>query len=1173
MAEAGTLDVIGRELAELLSPLTTMKEVRQIKQLMHQLGFELPPGVEDIGFAVLDVTALVDAIRALAEASPEDLEDELTAAGIYAELLIAGADLIQRVIQLANDLPSALAGTGNYLAATDLQNQLVPRLLDFLITRYVEKNVPELAATLRLLGLFDEHRFDADPAHYQPAHVRARVHYERVPMLFSDPLGLASEVYGWNTPSFDGRKFLGNVARFVNAFGAQARIRDMPRSVEERLSGGPVPTAELDPVPQLIVGRRRATAFGTWDFGTNLYVLRPTSPGASNAGIGVLPWLRGDIDVAIPLPGAGSLLSLLVESTIPISAGVSLRVRPDEPIEAEANLFEGFTNGISGGRVGVGVAIGRGLTEPIPIFSIPPGVRFEIGEGHVLVGGEKGPGGAFDFFFEVGLERAKLSIGTQGSDGFLSSIIPMEAMEFEFDFLLGYSPNRGVYFDGSASLETTIALDLELGPLSLEKLHLGLALDSGALKLETSITGGATVGPLAVTVERIGVETELRFTGGNLGPVDLRPPRFRPPNGLGIVIDAGPITGGGFLSLDYEKGRYAGILEISMFEISVTAIGLLDTKHEDGSDLPPPGFSFMLIVAVEFSPIQLGYGFTLNGVGGLAGIHRTFNTEALQSGLRSGALDSIMFPEDPVRNAPEIISNLQSIFPVQADRFVFGPMAIIGWGTPTLFRGELGIILELPAPIVIAILGQLSVDLPDPEAAIVRIRLDVLGIIDFGRKLFSIDAALRDSYVLAFSIYGEMALRVSWADPPSFALSIGGLNPHFPPPPGFPSLRRLGISLGAGDNPRISVEAYLAITSNSLQFGAMAELYAAAGEFSVRGWVGFDALIIFSPFSFRFDFDLGFSLSLGSKRIAGIAVQGALTGPNPFHVWGEASITILFFDVSVSFDATFGDEKPEELPQRDPWPELSAAIADARNWSASLPAGVYAAVTTRTPAGEDVPPLLHPMGTATLRQKVVPFNRELERFGEAAIQGARRFDIAEVRVGDESTSAWTPVEDYFAPGAIENLSPTEKLSRDSFEKMVAGIAAGSSHVEPTLSSGVRAKLEYETKIIDSPWDSRPAPFFMLARATQLATLGVGAKAKSLLSHTGRAQYADGPAVARKVGLDDETYVIASVADLSERADLGRVRSRSEAYQRLEAHLSANPKDRGRLQVVPLHEAA
>jgi len=50
---------------------------------------------------------------------------------------------------------------------------------------------------------------------------------------------------------------------------------------------------------------------------------------------------------------------------------------------------------------------------------------------------------------------------------------------------------------------------------------------------------------------------------------------------------------------------------------------------------------------------------------------------------------------------------------------------------------------------------------------------------------------------------------------------------------------------------------YLAVTSNTFQFGAKAELYAGAGPFNLHGWFGFDALFILSPLSFIVELDAG----------------------------------------------------------------------------------------------------------------------------------------------------------------------------------------------------------------------------------------------------------------------------------------------------------------------------
>ena len=83
----------------------------------------------------------------------------------------------------------------------------------------------------------------------------------------------------------------------------------------------------------------------------------------------------------------------------------------------------------------------------------------------------------------------------------------------------------------------------------------------------------------------------------------------------------------------------------------------------DGS----PGFSLLIIITAEFGTgIQLGFGFTLLGVGGLLGLNRTMRLQPLMEGVRTGAIDSVMFPRDVVANAPRIISDLRDVLPARS---------------------------------------------------------------------------------------------------------------------------------------------------------------------------------------------------------------------------------------------------------------------------------------------------------------------------------------------------------------------------------------------------------------------------------------------------------------------------------------------------------------------------
>jgi hypothetical protein len=115
----------------------------------------------------------------------------------------------------------------------------------------------------------------------------------------------------------------------------------------------------------------------------------------------------------------------------------------------------------------------------------------------------------------------------------------------------------------------------------------------------------------------------------------------------------------------------------------------------------------LIIITAEFTPaFQLGYGFTLNAVGGLLGLNRTMLLDVLRESVRTGAVTSIMFPQNVIANATRIISDLKAIFPPADGVFLIGPMGKIGWGTPTLISLSLGLIIEIPGNI--AILGILK---------------------------------------------------------------------------------------------------------------------------------------------------------------------------------------------------------------------------------------------------------------------------------------------------------------------------------------------------------------------------------------------------------------------------------------------------------------------------------
>ena len=178
----------------------------------------------------------------------------------------------------------------------------------------------------------------------------------------------------------------------------------------------------------------------------------------------------------------------------------------------------------------------------------------------------------------------------------------------------------------------------------------------------------------------------------------------------------------------------------------------------------------------------------MTGIGGLLAINRTFDEDALRAGLKNHTLDSVMFPKDPIRNAPQILSNLNKVFPPANGHHLFGPMVQIAWGTPPLITAESGVVLEFGARLRLLILAQIAAILPSRENDLVRLQMDAIGVIDFDQGTAALDATLYDSRLLKkFVLTGDMAMRLKWEGSPNFALAVGGLHPAFNPPPTFPS--------------------------------------------------------------------------------------------------------------------------------------------------------------------------------------------------------------------------------------------------------------------------------------------------------------------------------------------------------------------------------------------------
>jgi hypothetical protein len=754
-----------------------------------------------------------------------------------------------------------------------------------------------------------------------------------------------------------------------------------------------------------------------------------------------------------------------------------------------------------------------------------------------------------------------LGLAPADGDGFIQKILGSAPLSVAVTPRIGWSSASGVFLAGGEGLAITLPLSIQLGPLHVDRVELLLAAEAEATTLEARVSGGLALGPFALVVDGVGLsaalaQSEDAATGGINTSI-----AFLPPHGLGIALDLGELGGGGgYLYFDPAEASYAGVADVDLLGVGITAIGLLTTRLPGGAE----GWSLFLALSATFTGLQLGFGFTLNGVGGVAGIDRGVDIDALSDGVRSGALDSLLFPDDPVADAPRILSDLDAIFPPATGQYVFGPIAKIGWGTPTVATVDLGIVIQLPDPLTISLLGSFEAILPTADAAVLELRIDVAGTLDVTAGTLAIDASLHDSQVAGLALSGDVAIRAALVDQPSFLMSFGGWNPRFVPPANFPALDRLSVALDGGDALRIELAGYFAITSNSVQFGSSCDVWAHAVGLTVEGDFTFDALLQFDPFWFVVDLGFSVSVSSGSVDLLAVYLDFLLEGPQPWHALGTASVKILGIKTDFQVEATLGGSEPAVTRESiDVGALLVAALEDPAAWSEAPPDASGQAVTLSDAGGDTTELRVHPSGVVEVRERVAPLERDLERYGDATVTGVDHFSLSGASIGGAPASVVESLTDWFAPAQYFDLSETEKLSSASFEEMPCGLRIGDADADGGPASDF--ELGYEEIIRDPDVDAEERALDAIhVLASESLSLAVGRSPVARRRRAAGMPISGAPKSA--FGLIDVRYV---VSNATTGAVVGTVASGvSWSLARTSMIVAGDPG----LQVVPSYEA-
>lgn len=1145
-----TLDRIAIEFSKAIESISeAVSSNTAFETFMGELGWDIqviPNPIQNLGTAITDLQAKLAPI--LDESATIQDWDNLRTS-------------IKTLVELIADLQNEDFSSYNTLTNDNFVNIFPKQLVDYLLIRYLRSYQPVFFQIFRVLGVIN--------STYQPAsgsrtdYIKDEIIWSNLPLALSNTESLLAQVYGWGTMNFNTSDFLTRVQSLLNYLGVPAYVKLINPSEMSSLENGAIedgnPSRFQLNIPIFNAGSPSAAA----EAGVVISPLPAVS--SSLPGLALLPYINGAVSVNYQITPN---LLFNFASNLSVQGGIAAVKRPNEEIKIYTGYQDPSSTVQANGGLEMSLVNSNANGNPTLIIGSEGGSRIEYQVLSIESGLNFTSAGIGEIFIEFELVGGKAVISSGSADSFIKKLFPKNGVEADFQLTFGLSSVKGFYFKGAGGLEIFIPAHFTLGPLEFNGFKIAAVPANGTIPVKVGTDIKLQLGPFTAVVQDIGLQAIFDFPGsGNLGPVDLDL-GFKPPKGLGLTMKGETVSGGGFLSFNKDEGRYVGALELSIKDkIAIKAIGILTTKLPGGQ----PGYSLLLLITAEFQPIQLGFGFTLNGVGGLIALHRRMNTEALRNGVRNGTIDNILFPTDPVANINSIVSSLESVFPIAEGRYSFGPMAIIGWGTPTLITAELGLFFELPDVNEIALIGVIRAILPKEDKPILKLQIAFAGIINFEKKFITFDAAIFDSSIAGMALSGDMVFRLRWGDQPTFVLSVGGFHPKFPVPPlNIPSMRRLTVNLLGGDSPRLTLSTYFAITSNTAQFGAAIDLYwSITDNIKVLGHLGYDALFYFSPFRFQATIEASLSVERKGKTLFSVWLAGLLEGPTPWHVQGAVGFKVLGIQYDKDFDKTFGQSDYTTLPDVEVWPKLEAALKDKKNWQATMSTNVPLLVTVReiTTTGNQV--VVHPQGTLAVSQKVVPLNINISRFGNCRPDpdGYSYFSI-DISYPSQSNLPKTDLKEYFAPNEYFSLSESERLNRPSFELMTAG-AQVTSTSNALTSGGYRARqYDYETTVMDS----RRNPVKMM-NPTHLETAllkplsGGNASNNSPLNMPARMR---GGNSSSQFSIGGNTYALAQTSNLSQYGTT-TTGSYTEALALLENTLALNPALEGQLQVVNTFE--
>jgi hypothetical protein len=1139
------------------------------KEVLTYLGWpaaSLPAGYQAVGASAAGLRSTVAAL--LDNPSYEEL-----------------ATLAQRITELLTAIEQA-KGTIIGVPDPDIFKQ---QLIGLLVMEGTKRYLPAAYHLLCLLGIIESVSVGATATH--TAYTSPRLNLDNLTALLAQPGDYLTDYFGWGE-NFDLNTDLQlALLRFIKAIGGDAQLLNAD-GISARVTDGVADLAARGllylPLNRLVNGDVESlVSISLLPDSTITYTLQENY---ANAQVPLeLYKFDADNDAGVQVTNIGDIVndSLIINllsnafSPDPIDLGGDVQLKFADLRNALAFRIspEGitFANGssVALSSLSLNPAVALAYTPPTPLIFIgEPGktrVQADGVELSLSLSINRG------VKLELKLVNSQFVIKGSEGDSFLGSVLPDSTIALPLSVTL--SSLDGLRFNGANSFRLKSSPNRAIGPVLFKQVTLGLestATHDVAIRAHSDLE--VALGPVTVSASDVGASFTIKDI---TSPTDIAL-GFDLPKGLGINVESDAVNGGGYLFLDPDNHQYAGVAHLEIAagttSINVNALGILQTE------LPgrPDDYSLLLLITATFTPIQLGLGFTLNGLGGLLGVNRAADTDYLRGMVRQGQLKQLLFTDDVMDDPTGALALVDAAFPVAQGRYVIGLMAQLGWGSvANIITLDVALLVELPKPVRVLLLGVLQAVLPSEQNDKLKLRADFLGVVDFGAKRVSFDATLTDSHILSFALTGDLAFRLYQGDNPLFVITAGGFHPAFQPPAGaaLTGLRRLALGLSKGDL-QLSLASYYAVTSNTVQFGARLDLVYAIGRgFRVEGHFGFDVLFQFSPFRLLAHVEAGVAIKRGSSEYLSIHLSLDVTGPGPWHVWGDASFKVLFFKIRFSVNATIGSAPSEPyLAAPNVHDLLLEALRKPTSWEVeapttpALPGGVV--LRPVAPAAGQV--FLDPRGALALRQRVAPLGLTIDKYGSAPTPptGGRFFELTQLKVGDDvyklsdKDSLLEQTRDFFAPDQFTKLSDAQKLSAPSFQNLPTGLRLKQLNGLVAATHATRRVVEYEKKLLSGASGGSLGPTTTTGQAIGQDTYRRLTQGSAL----GRAVQAAQPSAraAQPVGWQESTYEVVAADTLEpHNAAHTKFKTQAEAAQYCQDLVAANATLE--LVVVPTYQ--